>query len=543
MINVQHSKFDWIESTRVHRARVNANRRGSLLLIVLITVVILSLAVFTFTELMQVEQEASSVMTRRVQSRYLVDSGVDYLRLYLSQTEEEIFEKGGVWDNENGNFDSIPVAVDTENNGLVGRFTIVAPSLDEEGTPEGRRFGLVDESSKININALPYFDFYIPGSARNMLMALPNMDPDIADSILDWVDADSETRDYGAESDFYGGQTPGYMAKNGPLDSLDELLLIRGVTPELLFGLDTNRNGILDDDEASLGDVSAADAEMFLGWANYITLYSKESNLTPEGLDRININADDLEQLYDDLDSVFNDDWSNFIIWYRIVGPSPNVPDPENGDLIVKGSAVPISVEADQEGANRFASVLDMVGVYLEVPDGSGNTVFLESPMLLQNIQQTLPIAMPSITVYEGPAIAGRVNIMQAPRRVLEGIPGMTEDLIDTIIQIREFELDDPTFLDLNRNWETWLLAEFLITGVDLETMKSLMPYICAGGDVYRAEIIGYFSDGRGTSRSEVVLDTTFPFPRILFWRDKSHLQTGYSIDALGAGLNLAQEE
>ena len=130
-----------------------------------------------------------------------------------------------------------------------------------------------------------------------MLMALPEMTEEIADSILDWLDADDETRDYGTESSYYSSEQPPYAAKNGPMDSLDELLLIRGVTPQLLFGLDVNRNGILDDDEAAAGDVSAVDAEMQLGWANYMTLYSNESNLNGEDLPRININGDDLEQL------------------------------------------------------------------------------------------------------------------------------------------------------------------------------------------------------------------------------------------------------
>jgi len=115
--------------------------------------------------------------------------------------------------------------------------------MNDEGIPEGYRFGLVDESSKINLNSLPFFDSWTPGSARQILMALPNMTEEIADSILDWVDEDDEEREYGTESSFYSSLSPAYAPKNGPLDSLDELLLVKGVTPELLFSLDTNRNG------------------------------------------------------------------------------------------------------------------------------------------------------------------------------------------------------------------------------------------------------------------------------------------------------------
>ena len=125
---------------------------------------------------------------------------------------------------------------------------------------------------------------------------------------------------------------------------------------------------------------------------------------------------------------------------------------------------------------------------------------------------------------------------MQAPRGVLLAIPGIDEDTVDLIIERRgtDFELDDPDGADLNRRYETWLMVEGLVLP---ETMKGLMKYICAGGDVYRAEIVGYFPDGIGTSRAEAVIDTTVPVPRVLFWRDKSHLPTGYSIETLGVNL------
>ena len=37
---------------------------------------------------------------------------------------------------------------------------------------------------------------------------------------------------------------PPYAPRNGPLGSIEELLLVRGVTPALLFGADLNRNGV-----------------------------------------------------------------------------------------------------------------------------------------------------------------------------------------------------------------------------------------------------------------------------------------------------------
>ena len=96
--------------------------------------------------------------------------------------------------------------------------------------------------------------------------------------------------------------------------------------------------------------------------------------------------------------------------------------------------------------------------------------------------------------------------------------------------------MSDPDGVDKNRKFETWLLVEGIVS---LEQMKGLMKYICTGGDVYRAEIVGYFSDGTATSRAEVVVDTTVPIPRVLFWRDKSHLRGSFSVEALGTALDI----
>ena len=288
---------------------------------------------------MQTEEQATRLMTRRIQSKYLVDSGVDYIRLYLSSTDEEIREKGGLWDNYS-RFQAIPVAVESANLANVGYFTVISSSLDEEGNPEGYRYGLMDESSKINLNVLPFNDAYLPGSARDLLMALPEMTEEIADAILDWLDADDDPRDFGTESSYYNSSVPAYDTKNGPLDSIDELLLVRGVTPRLLFGLDINRNGILDPDEAASEDVSAVEADMYLGWANYMTLYSNESNLNGENLPRVNINADDLEQLYDDMKSAYDDEWANFVIYYRTAESEPSTSPPSEASAVIQSAAL-----------------------------------------------------------------------------------------------------------------------------------------------------------------------------------------------------------
>jgi len=529
--------------------RVSSRRDGALLLIVLVTIVVLSLSAYTFTTLMQTEEEATRLMTLRLQTKYLADSGLDYTRMYLANSDATIRENGGRWNNEE-RFRGIPVAADVDGGGRVGYFSVVTYDIDTDGLAAGSRFGLVDESSKINLNTLVFSDALQEGSAREILMTLPEMTEEIADAILDWLDSDDDTRDFGVETDYYQGLSPAYAAKNGPMDSLDELLLIPGITPQLLFGLDTNRNGVLDPAEAASNDISVNDSDLYLGWSAFLTLYSKESNLTAEGLPRININADDLEQLYDDLKSTLPDEWANMVILYRCA-PSERIAeltieDLENDVQTLEASRVELDFGV-LESQRKFDTILDLFNLTINVGQTDGEFAgvatpddvlsdSVKSPVTFINMGLTIPLMMQSLTTFEGLTIPGRVNIMQAPRRVLLAIPGLDEDTVDLIIERRgtDFELDDPDGADLNRRYETWLMVEGLL---DPTTMKSLMKYVCAGGDVYRAEIVGYFPDGIATSRAEAVIDTTVPVPRVLFWRDKSHLQTGYSIETLGVDL------
>jgi len=68
----------------------------------------------------------------------------------------------------------------------------------------------------------------------------------LLDALTDWIDGDDEPRPAGAESDWYrGGAQGGYSCRNGALTSIEELLLVRGMTAELLHGTD-GRPGLAD---------------------------------------------------------------------------------------------------------------------------------------------------------------------------------------------------------------------------------------------------------------------------------------------------------
>jgi type II secretory pathway component PulK len=90
-----------------------------------------------------------------------------------------------------------------------------------------------DESGKINVN------FVMEEQLKALMEALGIGSPDadvIVDSIMDWKDADNLRRDNGAEDDYYQTLNPPYKAKNGRIDTVEELLLLRGVSKEYFYG-------------------------------------------------------------------------------------------------------------------------------------------------------------------------------------------------------------------------------------------------------------------------------------------------------------------
>ncbi|MCH8235789.1 MAG: general secretion pathway protein GspK [Chloroflexi bacterium] len=526
------------------------------LIVKLVVVAVLSLVAMTFAELMRSEYQATRLHGRQVQARVATDSGIDMLLAFLAQEEELITEAGGIYDNpaafQRGRVYS-ENWIDVEDGRQRCNFSILAP-LVVDGRIDGVRFGLEDESARVNLNTLLVADAGAEDGGRRVLLALPGMTEEIADAILDWIDPDDEPREFGAEVDYYSGLNPPYAPKNGPLETIEELLLVRGVSPELLLGADWNYNHTLELKEqefsATVGGVDNSDGALNHGWAAYLTLYSTERNLRPDGTAKIDVNSEDLEQLYADLEEALGGEMATFIIAYRQSGPYEITA--ERGERIGNRK-----LDLKRPGPVPLQTVLDLIGpnVRASFPgaDGQQQRVVLQTPfpdspiamrfylpLLMDHLAVNpmsardgrhrfyLPLLMDHLAVNPMPTIPGRININQAPRTVLLGIPGLEPETVDEIISVRFAEVTDE---QPERRHETWLLSEGI---VDLEQMKEMMPFVTGGGRVYRAQIVGYFDEGGPSFRIETVIDATSGDPRVVFWRDISHLGRGYPLSALG---------
>jgi type II secretory pathway component PulK len=534
-------------SRQVHPHHLNNQRsrpRGLVLILVLIVIAMLSLGAYAFTNLMLAHHEAAVITGRQAQTRSLVDSGVTAVQLFLSQSADDRVAAGGHYDNAQ-QFRG-KVVLENDDYKDRGCFSVIAPGIDSDGNVSGIRYGLEDESTRLNLNVLLILDKQSPGAGRTLLMGLPGMTEDVADAILDWLDTDEDQRELGAEVEYYSSLDPPYAPKNGPVDTVEELLLVKGVTPQLLFGADSNRNGQLDQHELTqdTGDTVSTDPAGFRGWSAFLTIYSVEWNITPDGNPKVYLNTNDLNKLVDDLGAAgFNADWINFIVAYRQVGPSGNAGGAAAAaaggattGAVTTGATTTTAVAAgsgelnmDLQPQTTIGSVLDLVGAQVQYTfQGGMGPSTLASPFADGAYASYLPQLMDYVTVNPAATIPGRININQCSQTVLSGIPGMTTDISSKIISQRTI---DSTSADPARKYETWLLSEGIVT---LPQMKVLMPFINGGGNAYRAQIVGYFQGGQAASRVEAVFDATSPLPRIVLWRDLTHLGRGYPLDTLG---------
>jgi general secretion pathway protein K len=142
-----------------------------------------------------------------------------------------------------------------------------------DGTPYTGKLGngsysvsITDESGKIDINMMNDASAIILKSLLSNSGVSAEDAEIIADSIMDWKDEDDLVRLHGAEDDYYSSLSNPYKAKNANFDTVEELLLVKGVTSDLLYGT-KEKKGII----------------------NFLTVNSKTN--------RINVNAAPVEVL------------------------------------------------------------------------------------------------------------------------------------------------------------------------------------------------------------------------------------------------------
>ena len=213
-------------------------RRTSGIAIIIVMISIFALAVLAgaFAYSMKVETKLAGNSLNETQLQWAGRTGIDYARWVLSLelsapgTGQRYDSLDQAW--AGGSSETNPVLASVQHTDIaLGPGVVI------------KKWTAVDTERKFNINlALNY-----PEVLQQVLILVgadATQIPVIISSVQDWIDPDNDTRMGGAESDYYQGMDPPYVAKNGPIDELSELLMVKGIrdNPELYWGSDATNH-------------------------------------------------------------------------------------------------------------------------------------------------------------------------------------------------------------------------------------------------------------------------------------------------------------
>ena len=203
------------------RISPSTNDRGIALIVVMIAVFVLSALAGAFAYSMKVETKLALNSNNESDLEWVGRSGVEVARWVLSQEMKCPYDSlNQIWAGGPGGT--------CDTNGPLQDL-----QLNEFHVGKGYcKITITDLERKVNVNTA---DEATLNQALKVVGADATEQGTIVDSILDWIDTDDNQKANGAESDYYQGLTPAYSAKNGPIDDVSELLMIKGirVNPEI----------------------------------------------------------------------------------------------------------------------------------------------------------------------------------------------------------------------------------------------------------------------------------------------------------------------
>ncbi|AQQ09129.1 comEA protein [Sedimentisphaera cyanobacteriorum] len=403
--------------------RLKNNRKATVLIVTIWVTLLLAGLVIIMGRSLRVDALFAAGSLSTVKCEAAAEGAVDYCLSRISSEQESSVEY------EQTPFEAMRVGD--------CYFWAIKPDLSDE---DNLTCGLIDEAGKVNLNTASY----------DMLTKLPGMTSELAYSIIDWRDGDQEVSPGGAESEYYLLLDEPYSAKDDDFETVEEVLLVKGADREILFGEDTNRNGMLDENEND-GTASQppddADGKLDPGFYNYVTVCSSQPNESAEGGELINVN-----------------DQSNNMKIFNLLKQS-------------EGEERAYEILAGIQTQQRFDNIIDF---------------YYTSGMTLEEFEKIGT----NLTTSDDDIIKGLINVNSAPYEVLLCLPGLEESEVDDLV---EYRAENPPE-EGGIIWVTQVLEE--------DKAVEIGSFITGRSFQYSADIVAASSDGRAFTRYFVIIDT-----------------------------------
>jgi len=156
-------------------------QKGIALIVVLWISMLLILMLYSLLLETAAETSLADGFAARKKAEQLALSGYEKAIVVLNNDQETKQTLEDVWAQEEDEWYEVELGE--------GVFTLIHPVYSENKM----YWGMSDEAARLNINT----------AEKDSLLALPEMSEEIADSIIDWRDENSEPEPSGAEEDYY----------------------------------------------------------------------------------------------------------------------------------------------------------------------------------------------------------------------------------------------------------------------------------------------------------------------------------------------------
>lgn len=432
--------------------------RASILIGLLWCVALLSIVVISVLHTARMDLIVVKNYGDKIQAHYLALAGIEKAKALLYQNAIERSRNGK---NHTDELYNSPEQFRDVSFGR-GQFSIFRRARRDEGG--GVVFGVSDEESRLNVNTV----------SADVLTNLDGMTTDIAAAILAWRGENPGANPAGANADYYASLQPPYQPRNGKIQTIRELLMVRGVTPELLFGTAAQQIGPVETDGNNPEDGGAAQnlpADVDTGWSEILTADSTDKNVNAAGQDRVNIQSADQTELT------------------GVHGITPAI-----------ARAI-----TSYRGQNRFQSIADLLDV--TPPQNNQNQaggiagVNPNDPLAGANsgakvIDENLLMDIADDVSADANATqTGLININTASLDALACLPGVSRDLAQTIISFRQSNGFFPNI--------AWLLK---VTGMSQDIFKQIAPLVTARSETFRLLSEGKVNSTGTRQRIQVIV-------------------------------------
>lgn len=237
--------------------QVLKNNRGMALLLVISLVSVLTIITLQFSREMREGYIISANLGNQTRLSEMAQSGITIGELILlTDLEENSFDSmHDAWallseEDFSALFDPGSISLEVHDEG--GKYQINAMLVQKEEKGEEEKEEEEEDKDKETLpDGDPKKKKKKPEQhaidVRNILWRLLRAEPfnvedgdarEIIDALIDWTDSgdgDGE-EEYGAEESYYRSLDPPYSCKNAPVESIEELLMVKGFSPELLYG-------------------------------------------------------------------------------------------------------------------------------------------------------------------------------------------------------------------------------------------------------------------------------------------------------------------